>query len=129
MKYYRLHINCKPDRVIYTSISRVLGVEPMEFQPSKMFPEETYDDWTYEIQEAENEYKDFINIFLDLIEPKFSELKELGISKKDILIWKLYEYEHQCAMEFNPQEMKRLGEIGIHLNIDCWENEKYERSK
>jgi hypothetical protein len=68
----------------------------------------------------EDEYIDFINIFLDLIEPNMTKLKELNISIEDILIWQLYEYEHQCALSFTPQEMKRLGDLGIHLNIDCW---------
>ena len=39
-----------------------------------------------------------------------------------ILFWMLYEYDQQCSMEFHSQEMKRLGESGIHLNIDYWTN-------
>ncbi len=124
MKYYRLHINCKADKRIFDSISEILGVEPMPFEPTKMFPEQTYDNWTFGLQEQGDEYIDFVNEFLDLIEPNLSKLEKLDISKDDILIWKLYEYEHQCAMEFHPQEMKRLGELGIHLNIDCWAMKK-----
>jgi hypothetical protein len=125
--YYRLHINCKPDKSVYESISQILDVTPMSFEPSKMFPVDTYSDWTYEIIEREEDnYYDFINEFLNLIEPNLNELKKIGITVSDILIWKLYEYQGQCAMEFHPKEMKRLGELGIHLNIDCWEsnNEK-----
>ena len=122
-KYYRLHINCKPDKNVYESISQILGVAPMPFEPSKMFPVDTYSDWTYEVIERdEDNHYDFINEFIDLIEPKLAELDKIGITVKDILIWKLYEYQHQCAMDFHPEEMKRLGEIGIHLNIDCWES-------
>lgn len=34
MKYYQLHITCKADRQIYESISNILGVQPLPFQPS-----------------------------------------------------------------------------------------------
>lgn len=125
MKYYCLHINCSPNKVIYDKITEILGVAPKAFQPSKLFPVQTYDSWMYQIVEHDEEPTiDFINVFLDLIEPNLEKLKELGISKNDILIWLNYEYQHQCAMEFHPQEMKRLGEFGIHLNIDCWENQE-----
>ena len=101
------------------------GVEPMPFKPSKIFPMDTFDNWTYEVIEKESDKNfDFINEFLDLIEPHLTELKKLDISTNDILIWKLYEYQGQCAMEFHPSEMKRLGEFGIHLNIDCWESDE-----
>ena len=36
------------------------------------------------------------------------------------------EYDQQCGMEFHPQEMVRLGQNGIHLNIDCWTNSTEE---
>lgn len=38
----------------------------------------------------------------------------------------LYEYDQQFGMEFHPQEMERLGQNGIHLNIDCWTNSPQE---
>lgn len=123
MKYYRLEIDCKPDKIIFNSISEILGVEPEPFKPSKMFPIETYDDWTYEVTENEDDdYFDFINDFLDIIEPNLDKLAALGVSTNNILIWKLYEYNEQCAMSFNPHEMKRMGDLGIALNIDCWES-------
>lgn len=78
--------------------------------------------WTYSVDESElDEYYDFINSFLDILEPKFRDLEKLGVTKDNILFWLLYEYDQQCAMEFHPNEMVRLGQYGIHLNIDCWQ--------
>jgi len=44
------------------------------------------------------------------------------VARNEILFWMLYEYDQQCGMEFHPQEIIRLGQSGIHLNIDCWTN-------
>lgn len=126
MKYFKLHIHCKPEKEIYDLITRIINVTPDKFESSKIFPTQNYDNWTYSLEEQEDEERiDFINIFLDLIEPNFLELKKLNIKKTDILIWKSYEYEHQCSMEFHPEEMKRLGIAGINLNIDCLEKKEY----
>lgn len=81
--------------------------------------------WTYTVDTDDEEpYFDFINKFLDILEPKFNELNELGIDKSNITFWLLYEYDQQCGLEFHPQEMKRLGESGIVLCIDCWQLDK-----
>ena len=92
--YYRLHINCNTDKGVYESISQLLGVKPRSFEASKMFPTDTFSDWTYEVIEKDDDDSfDFINKFLDLIEPHLTELKKLDVTTNDILIWKLYEYE------------------------------------
>jgi len=78
-------------------------------------------------EDDEAPYFDFINVFLDALEPKIDELLKLGVTKDDITFWLLYEYDQQCGMEFHPQEMKRLGESGIVLCIDCWQT-KDEKS-
>jgi len=115
MKYYRLHIDSKSDFILYKKITQILNIEPAEED------DETYSLWTYAYEEDENDsYYDFINKFLDIIEPNVSKLQEIGIYKEDITFWMVYEYEHQCGMEFHPQEMKRLGESGIVMCIDCF---------
>ena len=79
--------------------------------------------WCLEVEESESdEYFDFINRFLDILEGKYEQLECIGISKKDISIWLLYEYEEQCNMEFLPVDLKRLGISGISLCISCWES-------
>ncbi|KOY86522.1 hypothetical protein AD998_10535 [bacterium 336/3] len=120
MKYYRLYINTDGTFEMYSKITEVLGVQPTTFSKTK-FSHNPYAFWAYCV-DFEDEYSfDFINIFLDILEPKFDALEKIGITNKDILFWLIYEYDQQCAMEFHPQEMKRLGELGISLNIDCHE--------
>ena len=86
--------------------------------------------WTYAFdEEYEAPNYDFINQFLNIIEPHFIELQNIGINKQDILIWLNYEYDQQCAMEFHPEEMKRLGESGIVMNIDCFQIKHKKKSK
>jgi hypothetical protein len=120
MKYYQLFIRFESSLQTYNAISEILKLKPTEDKPSK-FSSEIPDLWFYRVEENEEEGKsfDFINKFLEIIEPNYIELSKLGVTKKDILFWLVYEYDQQCALEFHPQEMLRLGESGIHLNIDC----------
>ena len=60
---------------------------------------------------------------LSLLEGKYERLESIGISREDISIWVLYEYEGQCNMEYDPVSMKKIGENGIVLCISCWEKE------
>ena len=73
MKYYRLHIDSKNSFEIYSKITEILGVKPTEFE-SKNNLTDLYSLLTYSIDEKdETPYYDFINNFLDIIEPKFAE--------------------------------------------------------
>lgn len=120
MKYHRLHIHTDGSIETYNNITQLLGIEPAAINPDSKSGE-PYSLWTYDVDtKDEDSYFDFINAFLDILEPKFDGLEKLGVTRDHILFWLNYEYEHQCAMEFHPKEMKRLGESGIHLNIDCW---------
>ena len=112
MKFHNLYISTNNSFEIYHKITDVLGIMPKQ--------EDGYDIWTYQVvTNEEDEYFDYINVFLDLLEPKFERLRDLNIHKEDITIWLFYEYNKQCSMSFDSQEMKRLGENGIALNIDC----------
>ncbi len=122
MKIYNLHIYFKPSWNTYNKITEILNVVPEKFEKSKFDVSEKPSIWSFQLVEEEDEKNiDFINVFLDILEPNFPKLKTLGIEKKDILFWLIYEYQYQCAMEFHPQEMKRIGESGIGLNIDCFD--------
>jgi len=121
MKYYRLHIDSKNDSTLYEKITKTLLVNPSELNEEKN-SKDLYSLWTYSFEEKKDEPNyDFINKFLNIIEPKLSELNEIGIYKEDITFWMIYEYDQQCGMEFHPQEMKRLGESGIIMCIDCFQ--------
>jgi hypothetical protein len=117
VNFYRLYINTENEN-IYQKVSEILNVKPTLFD--KENDEKTL--WCYGIdEENEDDYIDFINLYLDILEPKFTKLKEIGIKRSEISIWRIYEYEHQCAMEITPQEMKRLGNNEITLCIDCFQ--------
>lgn len=82
--------------------------------------------WTYQVEEnQDDEPYDFISEFIKILDCKESNLLELGISPEEIEFWMLYEYEGQCNMEFNPEQMKRLGEKGYSLCISCYESEPF----
>ena len=120
MKYYQLFIDTENSAETFNSVTNLLGLKPTENETDKASTDR-YSSWMYMVTENDTDpYFDFINSFLDILEPKFSELEKLGVTKDKILFWMLYEYDQQCAMEFQPQEMERLGQSGIHLNIDCW---------
>lgn len=128
MKYYRLFIDTDNKAETYNRITELLELQPTEDVKSKD-SSTRYSTWMYEVSEAETEpYFDFINNFLDILEPRFSDLEKLHITRDHILFWMLYEYDQQCGMEFNPQELTRLGQSGIHLNIDCWPNSTEENT-
>ena len=48
------------------------------------------------------------------------QINWLKKNTQNISIWCLYEYDEQCNMEFQPNELKRLGDAGITLCISCW---------
>lgn len=119
MKYYQLYISFENSPETYAAVTQLLGKEPFPNQPS-WFNANLYDSWFYQVEVADDDAPfDFITAFLDMLEGKYEALAALGISRSDILFWLVYEYDKQCALEFHPQEMKRLGENGIGLNIDC----------
>ncbi len=120
MKYYQLFIDTDDNSETYNSLTNLLKLQPTENEMNKA-SEYNNSSWMYMVTETENDPNfDFINNFLDILEPKFADLEKLGVTRDKILFWILYEYDQQCGMEFHPQEIIRLGQSGIHLNIDCW---------
>jgi hypothetical protein len=97
-------------------------LEPIASEGLGKLKTEQYGVWIYSVEKSDGEpYYDFINLFLDILEPNFESLEKLGIKRDDISFWHLYEYDQQCGMEFMPKEMERLGKNGITLCIDCWQ--------
>lgn len=123
MKIYWLHINTNNEQT-YNAVSTIMKVEP-EPNEESWFNKNLYQTWSYKAVETEDDpVCDFIECFLNLLEDKYEVLAKHGIKRTDILFWLVYEYDQQCAMEFHPQQMKRLGENGIILNIDCHAKER-----
>lgn len=113
--YYRIDIKLEDSESLHNQISDLLKVQAKK--ESAPFAR-----WSYEVvSRADDDYFDFINEFLNLLEPRFEKLERLGVKREDISIWFLYNYDQQCNMEFDSQRMKRLGESGVTLCISCWE--------
>ncbi|MET4105139.1 hypothetical protein [Hymenobacter sp. UYP22] len=124
MKYHRLLIGYdNPSFETYDAITQLLGVAPEPWE-KHWFSAEEPDSWSYlVISNEEAPYFDFINVFLDLLEPKLDALLQLGVEKANISLSLTYQYTHQCALGFDAQEMLRLGQSGLGLSIDCHEDQ------
>jgi hypothetical protein len=112
MKYFfSLRIDAKPEQV--SKITDILDVEPN-------FPQVA---WGYKLDIKDNGYTNFVEYFLGFLEGRLDKLDDVGISREDISIWMIYEYEEQCNMEFTPSDMKKLGDNGITFCISCYKRQ------
>ena len=112
MYYYSLRIYTV-NLIQVRQVNELLGVR-------SNYPNE--DDWSLEVVQKEDDPPFlFIDYFLSLLEGKYEKLESIGISRENISIWVLYEYEGQCNMEYDPVSIKKMGENGIALCISCWE--------
>lgn len=105
---YILKIEASSDR--YDQINKILSIAPSSTQYN----------WEYEISEDSDLYLKAFDHLLGLIENKMDLLLEAGIQQDNISIWYIYEFEGQCNIEFVPDHLKRIGNIGISLCISCW---------
>ena len=114
MYIFQLNIHL-PGDVQVDDVSTVLGlhaIDPISEDGSL---------WMVEDEQPESGWIDFIGRYCESIRSGLSELQNLGIGANDISICMLYEYDQQCDMEFNPDELKAMGELGITFCISCWE--------
>ncbi len=119
--YNKLQISFHPSVETFKKLTTILGTQPCD--DIAEFPNNIPSCWTYEVIDDEtDEYFDFINIFLDILETKYGDLSKLNIERDCITVWMLYEYDQQCNMEFDPIRLKRLGDNGIKLCISCWDS-------
>ena len=98
-------------------IDEILGVKTNQRLP-------TWWELVYTLQD-ENEYLPFVDYFLDLLDGKYEQLKEIGVHRDAISVWYTYCYDSQCNMEFSSKEMYRLGKEGIGLCITCYNIHEY----
>ena len=110
MYYYNLIIDAPEDK--YGVIDGILGVK-------SNYPEAG---WGLQLTEKEEEdHVFFIDYFLSILNERYEQFEKIGITRENISIWVLYEYEGQCNMEFLPMDIYNLGKEGITLCISCWE--------
>lgn len=77
--------------------------------------------WEYSIGDTSDLYSDAVSYISKLLTRKIELLEDIGITRDDISIWFLYEYEGECNMEFNHEDLKKVSDLGISLCISCWE--------
>ena len=112
--YYSLRINVSDDK--FEIIDRILGVK----SNNPPF-------WELQlIEKEEDEYIPFIDYFLSILEGKYNQLEEIGITRDDISVWMIYEYDGQCNMEFSPKDMYNLGKEGITFCVSCYDIHYYD---
>ena len=77
--------------------------------------------WQISIFEhADDPPVDFVSRFLGIIQGRFAKLAEIGVSRLDVNILILCEYEDQCNLTFSPHAQKKIGDAGISLSVSCW---------
>jgi hypothetical protein len=78
-------------------------------------------DWCLVLNEGPDEPPTpFVRVFLGALENRFGSLEQIGVTRDNITMWVLYEYDYQCNLEFLATDLKDLGEAGISLCISCW---------
>lgn len=107
----------------YKYILRVAGAAPAEV--AKVLGRASSDDvgdWNLVLEERRDDPPTpFLDVFFGLLDGHFASLERIGVSRNDITVWLLYEYDEQCNLEFSAADMKRLGDAGISLCISCWQ--------
>jgi hypothetical protein len=78
--------------------------------------------WAFQKEEGPSDPPTpFVDVFLGVLQDKFSALENIGVARDDITIWLLYEYDDQCNLEFSARDLKLLGNARISLCVSCWQ--------
>ena len=84
--------------------------------------------WECELKEGASDPPiPFVERFTALLAGKFEALEKVGVSRDDINVRVLYEYDEQCNLEFPPQDLRLLGQAGIGLCVSCWQGVSTEQ--
>ena len=111
MSNYNYQLRIKSDNI--SQVTEILGLTSQ--CESDAF-------WMIEISESALDPPiDYFSKFLGVLEGKYGELQRIGVSRSDLSIWILYEYEDQCNIELRPENMAKLGKNGIVLCFSCWQ--------
>jgi len=114
MKYfYRLKFRLESSEQA-NAITRILNKQPTRCG-----------DYSWEVDFQESDLDQQFHGYLDYVESILtsaaSALEGIGIKPGDVSVWVLYEYEEQCNLEFPPNQVKRLYDLGVSLCISCWQ--------
>lgn len=120
LNIYRLQIHCWDNNI--ETISNILELNKYKNIKWEHKIELDRSVFEFEVEEKENEkYFNYIDFFLNILEDKYDLLEKIWINRNDITIWRLYRYNNQCNMEWNPKDLKRLWDSWISLCVSCWE--------
>ena len=103
LRIYLVHLDS------WQRLEEILGVSS---------PEEESIRWGY-IIESEAPV-DFISYFISILDGKYEQLSEIGVSVESISFWLIYEYEDACEIFFTPSQLELVGKSGITLCISCY---------
>jgi len=67
-----------------------------------------------------NDYWYCLHTILDHIQAKLSKLESIGIEKDKISLWLISEFSEQTNLEFSPDILEKLGEVGITFCISLY---------
>lgn len=77
--------------------------------------------WQFRIEDEE-ESMYYMHFLMDLLKNKYADLLKIGVERDVISIWRLYEYDQQCNMEYSPSILKRMADNGVTFCISCWDS-------
>lgn len=117
---YRLEINSYNEEFI-NSIESILKAHLFHFENWYIEISKWSEEVNFKIVDNGIIFFDYISFFLNIIESHSNEFKKNGVERKDISIWRLYEYDEQCNMEYSAEELKKLWDAGVTFCISCWE--------
>lgn len=106
---------------------RIASGDPFEIARVVNMPSQGDDDvcWVIEVAEADDDPPyDYVNEFIGIVEGRYEELQAIGVSRADVSVWVLYEYEQQCNIELRPADMEKLGKNGVTWCLSCWEQDQ-----
>lgn len=103
LRIYLVHLDS------WQRLEEILGVSS---------PEEESIRWGY-IIESEAPV-DFISYFISILDGKYEQLSEIGVSVESISFWLIYEYKDACEIFFTPSQLELVGKSGITLCISCY---------
>ena len=74
------------------------------------------------IEYREDSFFDSVNEFIKILKTNKAIIEEYKLEDSNISLSIDYEYDQQCNMEFQPYDLKKMGDYGMELCISCWQN-------
>ena len=78
---------------------------------------------TFSVPDSE---KEGIRYLHTLVFPLMPVLRAAGAT--DFFIHTTYHYDQQCALGYDPEEMRMLADFGCDVMIDCWKDDDDEKN-